>query len=239
MAEVLRSASRKRLAVLFGMATVTLPFSVSVRGQADPSQPDHPVIMEPRPDRQETVYRLTDTSCEISWTVYHSQVNQGIVQHQAKCALPLKEQASLLTRILERVRMAEPASWTLQTVYLGRLSSFPGLSERLAIQAKQSPKWDPRTGQPVSGQASPLVVQLANQARLFDEWQGVFQRFDLRIEVASVEQVSVMKAGALPYFKQLQVQGMTAADRVPYDCQLWLAVTKRGGGGAREQKRAR
>jgi hypothetical protein len=214
-----------------GMATAWLP--VSVHCQADPSKTDSPVVVELHPDLQETVYRITEKSCAIRWTVYHSQVNKGVVQHQATCDLPLSQQAPLIARLLESVMKDDETARTFHTLSLGRLNSFPGLPARLAILAKQSPLWDLRRGRVSEGRTSQWLVQLANQGRFYDEWQGVFQRFNRHIEVSSVEHVAFSKAGELPYFKELQDQGIAPADRVPYDCQVWLAVTGRGGAANR------
>ena len=225
-------ASRRRLALLgcLGMATAWLP--VSVHCQADPKTDSH-VVVEPHPEIQETVYRITGKSCEIRWTVYHSQVNKGVIKHQSTCDLPLGRQTPLIARLLESVLKDDETARTFHTLYLGRLNSFPGLPARLAVLVRQSPLWDLRRGRVSEGRTNQWLVQLSNQGRFYDEWQEAFQRFGRHIEVSSVEHVALSKAGDLPYFKELQAQGIAPADRVPYDCQVWLAVTTRGAAAHR------
>lgn len=202
--------------------------SPSLHSQTGPSRAAPDVAVESNDTRQETVYRIFDGSCQISWTIYHSQVNQGVIQHQASCDLPLRQQTPLIAKLLETLSAEQESARTFRTLYLGRLESFQGLPERLAILAKRSPQWDLRRGQPKVGPVHSLVVTLANQGGLFDEWREVFQRFNWRLEVSAVEKVSVSKAGKLPYFQRLKEKGIAAADRVPHDCQVWLAVTTPG-----------
>jgi hypothetical protein len=186
------------------------------------------VVVESDAGKTETLYSISDGTCQIRWTVFESATNAGVIQHRATCGLPLGQQLSLTARLLEKVVAAEREGHNFRSMYLGRLDSLPGMSARLAILAKQSPRWDLRKGQPKSGNINAFVAQLANQGGLYQEWQEMFQRFDRHVEVSGVEKVAVSKAGDLPDFKQLQEQGIGAADKVPYDCQIWLAVTKRG-----------
>jgi hypothetical protein len=202
--------------------------SVSVHSQTSPSTTAPSVAVESNDTRKETVYRISDGSCRINWTIYHSHVNQGVIQHRASCDLPLGQQTPLIAKLLEKLSAEEESAGAFRTLYLGRLESFQGLPERLAILAKESPQWDLRRGRPKAGPVHSFVVTLANQGGLFDEWREVFQRFNWRLEVSAVEKVSVSKAGTLPYFQRLKEKGIAAKDRVPYDCQVWLAVATRG-----------
>lgn len=183
------------------------------------------VVVEPDSAKKETVYRITDGACQIRWTVFHSELNAGIIQHRATCSLPLGQQLSLTAKLLEKV-LADQPSESFRTLSLGRLDSFPGMTAQLAKLAKQSPQWDLQKGQPKSGKMSEFVVALANQGQLLEEWQAMFARFHRKVKVSGVERVSVSKAADLPNFKQLKEAGIDAADKVPYDCEMWLSVTQ-------------
>lgn len=188
-------------------------------------QPDSPsVTIAPDPARQETVYRILSRGCDISWTVPHTKVNAGIVQQRSQCVLPLADQLDLAGKLLERILKDQPARF--DTLFLGRLDLQPGMSERLARLAKESPQWDVRAGRAKSGPDDSLVVGLANDTALFADWQQLFHRFGLRIRVSGVENVAVSPAGSLPFFDDLQKHGVRAADRLPHDCLIWFGVTK-------------
>ena len=113
------------------------------------------------------------------------------------------------------------------TLFLGSLNSSPEISIHLAMMSKQSPNWDTQKGQPRSGGINPFIVKLANQSHLYDEWEARFQHFNWNSEVSGVEKVLVSKAGELPYFAQLKEQGIKATDKLPYDCLVWLSMTKK------------
>lgn len=200
-------------------------FFPSLQGQTSPSRTAPGVAIESNDVRKETVYRISDGACHIDWIIYRSDVNKGVIQHRATCNLPLSQQAPLIAQLLEKLTSDEESVRTFRTLYLGRLESFQELPERLAILARQSPQWEPHRGRPKVGPLHSFVVTLANQGGLFDEWREVFRRFNLRFEISSVEKVSVAKAAKLPYFQRLHERGIAAADRVPHDCQVWLAVT--------------
>jgi len=126
---------------------------------------------------------------------------------------------------MEKVRSEQPVS-SFRTLFLGLLDTQPGLPLRLALLAKRSPQWDSHLGRPKQGPLDRLVVQLANESTLFEEWQQLFHRFGLRIRVSGVESVSVAEAGKLPFFGEWQKHGIQAADRVPYNGLVWFAVTQ-------------
>lgn len=175
---------------------------------------------------EETTYAIESGSCRIRWTVARSGVNQGIAQYRAECALPLSEQMGLNSKILDRVLESEP---TFRTLFLGRLKPFPELSVRLVIAAKRSPEWDAKHGRPKS--SNPLIpfmlgVFSSIDPAVFAEWKQLFEEKHLSFAVSGVEKVSVAAAGTLPYFPQLVTQGVTADDRVPFDCLIWFSAVR-------------
>lgn len=208
------------------IAVLWLPFAVF--GQSSPVMQDHPVIVESDPAKMETIYRITESSCQISWTVYHSQVNEGIIKHDSRCTFPLDKQLLLISKIFAKILEDERTSTKFHTLFLGSLNSSPEISARLAMLAKRSPHWDTQKGQPKSGGTNPFIVKLANQSHLYDEWEAMFQHFNRSIEISAVEKVLVSKAGEFPYFAQLKEQGIKATDKLPYDCLVWLSMTKKG-----------
>ena len=200
---------------------VAVVLSLPIAGQTDT-----PVSVEDHPERQETVYQIAERSCEIEWTVSHSQVNRGVIQQRGACTLALGQQAPLIAKLLEAVIREAGGRDTPHTLYLGRLAPFPGLSARLAVLAARSSQWDAQRGQAKNGRNNEIVKHLARQDHFYQEWQDAFRRAGLQIEVSSVEKVLVSKAGKLSFYRELQGQSVPAADQVPYDCQIWLAITR-------------
>jgi hypothetical protein len=175
---------------------------------------------------EETTYEVRSGACRIRWIVARSGVNQGIAQHRAACSLPLTEQIALNARILEKVLESEP---TFRTLFLGRLTPFPELSVRLAAAARHSAEWDARRGRPRSSTPTAaylLEIFASGEPAVFAEWKRLFEDRRLAFAVSGVEKVSVGAAGALPYFSELTARGVTADDRVPFDCLVWFSATR-------------
>ena len=197
--------------------------------QAKPLSPGSEVRIVPSPagsGPEDTTYEVRSGSCRIRWTVARSGVNQGIAQHRAECSLPLSEQIALNSRILDQVLENEP---TFRTLFLGRLAPFPELSVRLAVAAKRWPEWDthrgrPRSTKPVATYLTDVVV--SSESPVFTEWRRLFEERHLAFSVSGMEKVSVGAAGALPYFSQLMAHGVTAGDRVPFDCLIWFSAAR-------------
>jgi hypothetical protein len=99
------------------------------------------------------------------------------------------------------------------------------MSFRLAVAAFASSGWDKIRGRPTQGDINRFTRDLANQARIYPELQELFAGFPRRVTLSHVEKVLVLKAGQLPFFDQLKKLGVKAADRLPFDCMAWFAVT--------------
>jgi len=115
-----------------------------------------------------------------------------------------------------------------RTVFLGRLAKFPELSVRLAAIVKRSTGWDAQIGRP-SGVApidGYLKNVLSSDVSVFREWRDLFEARHFSVVVSGVEEVSVEAAGKLPSFRQLGALGVSATDRVPFDCLVWLSVAR-------------
>ena len=186
------------------------------------------VRVEPRPERQEVVYRIAEGKCDIQWTVYQSEINRGVIQHRGTCELPMREQSPLIRKLLESTMKDPETAKSFHTLSVGLVNAFPGLSARLATLGRESSGWDLRAGRPKSGTINGFVRDLARQGRFFAEWQDAFKVFQRQIEVAHVEEVAVAPAGELPFFGQLKGQGIRHRDRVPYNCDVWLKVNAGG-----------
>jgi len=187
------------------------------------------VLVTSEPAYAETTYSTAAGGCRISWIVSHSELNRGVVRHRSDCSLPFPEQMPLVARVMARVLEDEPGIGAAPKLFWGRLypdaQRDPLLATRLATAAKQSPRWDATRGRPVAGDPNTFVRKLANGAQIYAELRELFRKSGLDIEVAAVEKVLVAPAAKLPFLQPLP-NGVQPADRLPYDCMVWLSITR-------------
>src|SRR5258706_4495461 len=86
---------------------------------------------------QETIYSTEAGSCRISWTVYETEINRGVIRHRSTCTLPLADQAPLIAKVLHKVKESGAA---FRTLSWGRLSPDgprdDTMAARLALAAQ-------------------------------------------------------------------------------------------------------
>ena len=178
------------------------------------------------PTRGEVEYEIrSGADCRIRWVVSRTGVNAGIAQLRSDCRLTMSEQLPLQSKLLARVAADEPG---LRTLFWGGLGKWAEWSERLALAAARSAAWDAKTGKPKAGQSvNAFVLSLMSQTDIFSEFEQVLADLHLRIKVSGVEKVSVTAAGSLPFFSgHLAPAGVSASDKVPFDCLIWFSVER-------------
>ena len=187
------------------------------------------VIVETDPLYKEIRYSITDDDCLIKWIRYTSELNKGVLRHRSQCSLSLKDQTPLLSKILFKVLQDIDDPRSIHTFFVGRLAPDNAkghleMSRRLALAAKKSPRWDTEKGNPLTGHINEFVKEIANQEMIYIELKELFEQFDMKLEIASVEKVLVTTAGELPCFEWLKNQGVEAVNKVPYDCLTWFSI---------------
>ena len=186
------------------------------------------VMVERNPGLRQSTFEIWSGGCRISWTVYESDTNRGVIRHRSDCGLTLGEQAVPITKLLSRVMKSKTDATAFRTLSWGRL--YPDgardatLSVRLALAAKRSAEWDPVRGAPRGGDINGWVRDLANKDELYAELRPVFHEFGLDIRLATVEKVLVLEARLLPFFDILRDAGVRPDDKLPFDCQAWFSV---------------
>ena len=176
-----------------------------------------------------TSYTASSGDCSITWIAYYGGPNQGMIKHSPRCGASIAEQAALMKQLGEALYIHDKDAGTFRTLFWGGLEaeSRPAsqdLQLRLVLAAHRSQGWDATKGTPFKGDTNGFVRDLANSEHLFGKLQEVFRPYGKEIAVAVVEKVRVMEAGKLPFFKELQEQGIKAADRLPFDCMVWLSL---------------
>jgi len=187
------------------------------------------VLVEHDSELRDTNYTVAAGDCRISWKVYGSETNRGVIRHRSDCGLTLGEQAPLMAKVLRKVMETKGEAAQFRTLSWGRL--YPDgardatLAVRLALAAKRSAEWDAARGAPRGGDINGWVRKLANDALIYKELRPIFREVGLEIRLASVEKVLVLPAGGLPFFERLREGGAQAKDKLPFDCQAWFSVS--------------
>ncbi|MFH0729173.1 MAG: hypothetical protein V2B19_22880 [Pseudomonadota bacterium] len=209
-----------------------LDFSKGFAGDFDGKAADGISLhIQRRPEYSETVYSLGDASCELSLTVYESALNIGVVTVRSKCFSSWERQLSLLEKGLVKVLEDENQARAFRALSWGRLAPDEpvphDMSYRLALAAFKSPLWDKKRGRAKTGHENNCVVALADQADIYRELKPIFSKLGRSLRFSSAEKVLVGAAGKLPFFDELKRQGVSAKDRLPFDCQAWFSVSGR------------
>jgi len=127
---------------------------------------------------------------------------EHILQLRSASTLPLKEQLSLIDKLLTRINKDRPLE-SFKRLSLGRLVEAFGtdrtISDRLVAAARSFP--------PIQfNKLNNAVRDIANNKMIYAELKEVFAGHGLTIKVSMVEKVLVNK------------------DRLPYDGQFWFSI---------------
>jgi hypothetical protein len=191
--------------------------------------PQSRVTVTRDPERKATDYVLDDGDCRIRWSVVPSLVStRPVILNYTACRRPLAEQQPSLSSVLAEILkdgMPGSLSW-------GRLTPDTpqddlSMAFRLALAAHRSPAWDSQRGRPRSGDINALAVRLANEAAIYRELKNLFEAGHLDLKLVDAEKVLVERASALPFFSRLKEGGVRATEKLPFDFQVYFAVTGR------------
>jgi len=185
---------------------------------------------------RETNYTIASGDCRITWTVFHTPVNAGVIRHRPDCPLDLAGQAPFITAVLKKVIESDADAQRFRSLMWGRLhpdnAREATMAVRLALAAKNAPDWDASRGRPRLGGNEAWAHRAMERANVYGELKSVFAAHGLEIRLASVEKVLVLQAGKLKFFPELRAAGVGVADKLPFDCQTWFHVRPHGSAGA-------
>jgi hypothetical protein len=159
-------------------------------------------------------------------------INRGGISHRTDCPMPLTDHRGLYEKLLQgmfgdlsRRDLMDSVRW----ISWGRIGEGETeMSQRLAIAAKGSPRWDPVKGKASGGDVNGFVRDLANGRMIYREIKDLFAAYGWTIRATSVEKVLIARAGKLPSFAALKSHGIRRTDAVPFDFQLWFSVSRTG-----------
>jgi hypothetical protein len=236
MAKALHSVKQRCLFALMTAAGFVLLFCTPGMGGSDgPAAPPRPagsdtaeVAIELSSQWNATIYKISAKDCTIEWIARNAE--PGVIKHSAECTVLLSEQIPLLEKICKQFFSKDKNAQAFRTLFWGRLEpDIPNgsgeLSLRLALAAHKSPGWDAKRGKPKNGDINGFVKDLANSDMIYPELKELFERFYKSIKFSCAEKVLVLKAGNLPFYQQLQQQGVKAAEKLPFDCMAWFSIS--------------
>lgn len=205
------------------LLVITALFGVGCAGER--------VVVKRHEEGQETSYAITDQDGnKISLTIYHTEINKGIISLHSDSLLPIAEQVLLLSKILDRI-FKDKGRGYFHTLSVGRLIYAFGkrdmeMAKRLALAAHGSPLWDKARGRPVSGHENNFVRDIANEAMIYQELKDLFVRHSLAIKFACAEKVLIATPHDIPFGSYLRGHGVRDADKLPFDCLAWFSLEK-------------
>src|SRR6266851_9183841 len=121
-----------------GISILWSHFVLVARAESSIRQ-DAQVSVESNTARMETIYKISAGTCQITWTLYHSKVNEGAIRNESICShSSLHQQTQLVSKILAKVLNDSGTPPKFNTLVFGTLASSPEMSARLAVLAKQS-----------------------------------------------------------------------------------------------------
>lgn len=235
MSGLLKTRWRNLRTLVLKAALVLIVCSTSPGHAGDPSvqtsclaETTSPVIIEQNSQWNGTTYTIFGPGCKIQWIARDAEI--GVIKHWSHCTAPLPEQLSLWEKICAAFFSKDKNTQVFRTLFWGRLepeaqNGSRELSLRLALAASQSPGWDVKRGMPKSGDMNGFVRDIANKKMIYPELKELFGRFQRSIALSSVEKVLVTEAAKMPFYEQLRQRGVKAADRLPFDCVAWFAVS--------------
>lgn len=185
------------------------------------------VFKERNPEYRETSYRINQGECSLALVIRDTE--PGVTLHRSSCSLALKDQAPLISSLLDAAVQSGTLPKSGWSLYWGRLGPSNticfDLSKRLMLAAHQSKDWDAKRGKPKKGHENNFVQQVMEQSQIYPELKEIFQAHGLEIKIAGVEKVLVLKAKDLPCYAELKSLGVRSEEKLPFDCQTWFRVS--------------
>ncbi len=184
------------------------------------------VNIEANPEYQERYYSICDGLCEFKWEIYLTEINKGIIGNRTACYKSLQDQAYILSELLQTVLDDKKGSGPYHTLFWRRLyntdsNSNNNMAVRLAVAASRSLKWDKKKGRFQEGYS---IVDLANDAMIYQELFDVFRGAGLKLKMVSGEKVLIARADKVSFFSKLKEHGIKPEDRIPYDFMVWFSI---------------
>ncbi len=103
----------------------------------------------------------------------------------------------------------------VKSVFLGRIVSYPWLSEYIKGMAEKSGEWDLKKGRPKKGYINAFVGDLIFKATVITDLNTVLKPYGLLVSGVSVEKVLV---------DTYDLTGTSGKGKLPFDAMMWLII---------------
>jgi len=178
-------------------------------------------------------YSITKGDCSIIWEVEVAREDgpkkltlRTRYPSGVKCKSTFAEQLPLHRQVLGEIFK----DWNKSQFRMLFLQPFERLEPaytwniRIAMASANSSDWKDRCKnypKHKSGKSSnEIFVEIANQVNACKELADLFEEFDLKIKLDSVEKVFAQKAKELPFYQELKLQGLEVNPSLIYDAGM-------------------
>jgi hypothetical protein len=161
-------------------------------------------------DANAVTYSIQHNSCTVIWE-YLKQSHS--MKQTSTCASP-DEQATMVRELLNEFRKDGQKLDSLAGIEVDPKEA--GISFRMALAVHRFMGGCRKTTPYDS------IEKAFNDADILKELREPFESAGVRLKVGSLEKVSMMPASQLPFYDQLEKQGVRSNEILPYDCWLWL-----------------
>ena len=179
--------------------------------------------------RRMTSYTAASSVCRVRWEVFPEEPSGGVIRRYSDCNRSWSDEIPLLSAVAVEAFKEPRLRHAIRTLTWGRLAPDGAkdtpMAMRLAAAAAASPRWSRALGRPKTGDLNGFIRDLANEAHIYAELEGILVKAGMNVTVSTVEKVLVGRAGGLAGFEVLRRQGLRAGDKVPFDCQIWFRLT--------------
>ncbi len=180
-----------------------------------------PLVLPAEASRITGSWKTQAESCtmvleEEDHSVYRLRMVQPRGGPKAPCIPSTEAFTDAFQRLMQDAAPFQKQGKETVRISLGRLIELPGLSRELSGSARQAKEWNLAGGKPVRGNENAFVGRLLLKSDTLRELLG-----GLKLAHVSVEKVLVPSRDMVTRWKR----GASYPNkRVPYDCQLWVAV---------------
>jgi hypothetical protein len=182
-------------------------------------------IVQNSSDTLEILARMGDLQARLALLLKEHTLTYSIHRHSGKPAdeWPWFADAAPLLGACLRTAVSDPSKLP-SFRFVTRLTMYPEMSARIALQAGISKKWDHRFGRPKASFTNSFVMGLARDKDTYPELKSLFASQQLQIQLESMEKVSIAGVRDLPYRDILTAEGLSPEWLVPYDAVLHFRV---------------
>lgn len=130
---------------------------------------------------------------------------RGRTEKHSYCPISRSQVEEVLGAGLKKLHI-QPELSRVESIFIGRLESYPWIREFLVRQSKNSKKWNMKKVRPVSGSNNSFVNSLLDSKTLLKPFSVVLEKSGYRVAGVSCEKILINK------------------DKLPYDAMCWIKI---------------